>query len=1072
MPLRFRRDRPGVDQVVNPQFEQSAPVVHAAVTATRIQAAASDGPEQLPDRTHGGASKEPNSHEKKRVNWIRTEEESRCLQSLFTSDYEASKARNPDRVPGTCQWFLQSEKYKKWRDNQSSDLLWVTADPGCGKSVLSKSLIDSELQNTSSSTTCYFFFKDDSADQRSVAKAICALLHQFLCARKSPILLQKTTDVFRAHGSGMTESLYILWNLLLDIAQDPAAGQMICILDALDECEKKSRETLIRYLNAFSSRSARRSGQLKFLVTSRPYYNIEESFDHLTIRLAGEDESEAVQREIDLVIKDRVPRVSRQLRLDSVTQNVLQQRLLDTENRTYLWLHLILEDIVKRSFKVKTPQRMEKFLEMLPATVHDAYERILEQSPDHDDARKLLQIVLAAQRPLKLEEINIALHIQERDKTIEEVDLEQENSLPAYVKNLCGLFVTICDSRVYLLHQTAREFLLSQDDCSGTATTTSQYRGIWKHTFQLETCHSIMARICMTYLLFDVFEDEPLLLFEDGVVDEKSWYRMFEPCRKRMVEYNARHALFMYTLSFWPLHFRKCKAKDELSEMWLDVCDTESQRFRTWFHSYWQLSHWQLITITLPRSGILNREPPQLNGLMVASFFGHDTMIKQVFEKETADKLDDQSKTALWWAVLTRRISTVELLLDRGVNLSGDNKEITPLMVAAIEGFDELVALLVDAGASLECVNSAGFSALAYAVRFGHQSTVETLIGKGATIDTKLKADTLLCLAVPKIEIVKLLLAHGAAVNGTMEGGRSPLMIAVERGHEDIANLLIDAGANLEFRDVNGRSALACAAKFGKIKMTKLLLEKGAEINTKDQDGRTPLSLVAERGLPEYSEVLALLINAGAMTDTPDIDGMTPLSLAATYGSSENVALLLNASASIDTRDKLGRTPLIFAAQARSEESVRVLLKNAAKVNVKDKEGCAALCYAAYKTNDILKKLCAEVKNLPLRDLNTIEASIEIPSQKLIESAARSGHAALVAYLLKLQFEREPLPVTRRKLTLLEEIQELNYPIYLCYEIMAHREIMRMLVKHGADTETKDCEGCKSLWSKTTQDQS
>lgn len=55
--------------------------------------------------------------------------------------------------------------------------LWVTADPGCGKSVLSKSLIDDELRSTSSSVTAYFFFKDDNDDQRKAAMALCALLH-------------------------------------------------------------------------------------------------------------------------------------------------------------------------------------------------------------------------------------------------------------------------------------------------------------------------------------------------------------------------------------------------------------------------------------------------------------------------------------------------------------------------------------------------------------------------------------------------------------------------------------------------------------------------------------------------------------------------------------------------------------------------------------------------------------------------------------------------------------------------------------------------------------------------------
>lgn len=1044
MPLRFRRDRPGVDQAANPQIEHSAPGVHAAVTATKVQAAASDGPEQLPDRTHGGASKEPNSHEKKRVNWIRTEEESRCLQSLFTSDYEASKARNRDRVSGTCQWFLQSEKYKKWKDNQLSGPLWVTADPGCGKSVLSKSLIDNELQNTSSSTTCYFFFKDDSADQRSVTKAICALLHQFLCARTSPILLQKATEVFRAHGTGMMESFGILWNLLLDIAQDPAAGQMICVLDALDECEEKSRETLIRSLNAFSSNSARRSGQLKFLVTSRPYYNIEESFDHLTIRLAGEDESEAIQREIDLVIKDRVPRVSKQLKLDTVTQNILQQRLLDTENRTYLWLHLILEDIVKRSFKVKTPQRMEKFLELLPATVYDAYERILEQSPDHDDAQKLLQIVLAAQRPLKLEEINIALHVQEGDKTIEEVDLEPENSLPAYVKNLCGLFVTISDSRVYLLHQTAREFLLSHDRCFSTANITSQHSGSWKHSFQLETCHYVMAKVCLTYLLFDVFQDEPLL-WEDRVIDEKGTRYLTTEAyhQSRIVKYNGQHALFMYTSSFWALHFEKCKTKDGLSEMWLGICDPKSQRFHTWFQSYWQF-------LPLTRRGVSeSREPAQLNGLMIASFFGHDTMIEQVFEKEIINERDDESRTALWWAVRKRRNSTVQWLLDRGANQSGDDNGITPLEIAAREGFDELVTLLVDAGATLDCVDSAGFTPLAHAVYHGHLISVKILIGQGVTIDKKTSWGTPLCIACEEgyPDIVRLLLAHGAAVDGTTEVGLSPLINAAEFGHEDIANLLIDAGANLEFKDAKGRTPLASAAYEGNDRTTKLLLEKGANIDTEDEDGMTPLSLAAKRG---HSAVVALLINARA---------------------------------TIDTRDKLGRTPLMFAAQAKSAEIARVLLKNAAKVNVKDREGRAALCYAAYKNNDIIKELCAEVKKVPLKELNTIEAYIDIPSETPIESAARSGHAVLVDYLLKLQFEREHVSVARRELISLREhavvarresaslgkrSQDVQMPISMCLEIMAQREILRTLVEHGADTKTKNCEGCKSLLSEKT----
>lgn len=94
----------------------------------------------------------------------RSKKERACLSALDKTNYKDYKNNNPDRIFGTCKWFLNSEKFSKWRQSRNSDLLLVTADPGCGKSVLSKSLIDDELRSTDQSTTAYFFFKDDSPE--------------------------------------------------------------------------------------------------------------------------------------------------------------------------------------------------------------------------------------------------------------------------------------------------------------------------------------------------------------------------------------------------------------------------------------------------------------------------------------------------------------------------------------------------------------------------------------------------------------------------------------------------------------------------------------------------------------------------------------------------------------------------------------------------------------------------------------------------------------------------------------------------------------------------------------------
>ena len=109
--------------------------------------------------------------------------------------------------------------------------------------------------------------------------------------------------------------------LLLELAQHPQGGEIVCVLDGLDECQEEDRKTLIGSLNElYTSRFQNGlEGRLKILVTSRPYYDIEDSFDYETIRLAGEDESETIKREIDLVINDRIPRIASRKKLDQKT---------------------------------------------------------------------------------------------------------------------------------------------------------------------------------------------------------------------------------------------------------------------------------------------------------------------------------------------------------------------------------------------------------------------------------------------------------------------------------------------------------------------------------------------------------------------------------------------------------------------------------------------------------------------------------------------------------------------------------------------------------------------------------
>ena len=241
-------------------------------------------------------------------------------------------------------------KYKDWQQSPLDDLLWISADPGCGKSVLSKSLVENELKNTDTHSVCYFFFKDNE-DQNSIATALCALLHQLFTSQ--PILIRHAMDSYKKNGDKLGREVDELWRILTAASTDNHAHAVTCVLDALDECRTEDRRKLIRLLTNFYTQRAKSSttnSRLKFLVTSRPYQDIESDFldippDFPSIRLAGEDHNEDISEEIDLVIKVKVATAGRRLGLTPEQQTMLKGRLLEISHRTYLWLHLVVEDL-------------------------------------------------------------------------------------------------------------------------------------------------------------------------------------------------------------------------------------------------------------------------------------------------------------------------------------------------------------------------------------------------------------------------------------------------------------------------------------------------------------------------------------------------------------------------------------------------------------------------------------------------------------------------------------------------------------------------------------------------------
>ncbi len=169
---------------------------------------------------------------------------------------------------------------------------------------------------------------------------------------------------------------------------------------------------------------------------------------------------------------------------------------------------------------------------------------------------------------------------------------------------------------------------------------------------------------------------------------------------------------------------------------------------------------------------------------------------------------------------------------------------------------------------------------LAEATEKGKVATVSSLLRKKASIFLSIGGKTVLHRAARKgfLEIVTILLAHGASLETKDRRGRTALYCAIAGKHLEIAKLLISLGADSMTRDNIGRTLLHRAARGGFLEGIKLLLAQGAPVNAKDSRGNTPLYYASQSG---HIETIDLLAKHNAPLLTQNIRLRTPLHRAA-----------------------------------------------------------------------------------------------------------------------------------------------------------------------------------------------
>ncbi|KAH8882915.1 purine and uridine phosphorylase [Thozetella sp. PMI_491] len=402
------------------------------------------------------------------------------------------------RHRGTGQWLLQDARYSRWKKEPSS-FLWLNGIPGCGKTVLSSTVIQDLESDKAVNTILYFYFAFTDTAKQALDHALRTLIIQLYHSSQSDI--GKYLDIcFISHDNGRKQpSLDTLCRTLDEMVLQ--TREVWIVLDALDECLSKDRrrERLLEWVCDFYDRHR----NIHLLATSRPEHDIQKAItEHITTESIIPLQSAPVEKDISLYIQHEVRNRTGLQRWEGnrKIQQEIESALTKKAGGMFRWVFCQLETL---ELCLDYPA-VQKVLSSLPETLDETYRRILDNLPRSylEKATRLLQFLAFSERPLRIDEAVDILAVDCKQKR-ERFKIENRMPRPDEMVRYCGSLVVIADGKVkgdkyrqdkparviQLAHFSVQTYLLSEhvDDA------------IIKNI--QATRREPIAEICLTYLL-------------------------------------------------------------------------------------------------------------------------------------------------------------------------------------------------------------------------------------------------------------------------------------------------------------------------------------------------------------------------------------------------------------------------------------------------------------------------------------------------------------------------------------------------------------------------------------------
>ena len=349
------------------------------------------------------------------------------------------------RMTGTCEWFTRKSDFDEWRTPRftRSSILWLSGNPTSGKSIITSHVIRSLIEQNSQCS--YFFFKRGVSSKSFVADCLRSIAYQMALSyqeiRSKLLQLESEGCTFEKNDERA------VWRKLFmgAVFQVKLTCSSYWVIDALDEC--KSPQSLLSLFANIDHPS------LQIFFTSRKMLDIERGFGQLKQKVIHVDiQISDTLNDIELFVSSRIDR----LPVEGDHSRVkLTKNIIEKSNGSFLWVRLVMQELEY----TWSEEGVEEVLNEIPEDMNLLYTRTLANMSKSGRATRIAKAILTwtvcSSRLLTVIELQCALRLDIN---------ETVPNLGSSVASICGQLVFVDHrSRVQMIHQTARDFLLQEN---------------------------------------------------------------------------------------------------------------------------------------------------------------------------------------------------------------------------------------------------------------------------------------------------------------------------------------------------------------------------------------------------------------------------------------------------------------------------------------------------------------------------------------------------------------------------------------------------------------------------------